>query len=47
MKKEFIKAVDKLISKTLKMNINSTTSIAMFQPIVPKELSKLKKSNNK
>ncbi len=47
MKKEFTKAVDKLISKALKMNVNSTTSIAMFQMKVPKELSMLKKSVNK
>lgn len=47
MKKSFTKAVDKLIGKTLKMNISSTTSLAMFQPKVPKELSILKKSNNK
>lgn len=47
MKKEFTKAVDKLISKALKMNINSTTSIAAFQPKVPTELSVLKKSENK
>ena len=47
MKKSFTKAVDKLISKALKMNINSTTSIAAFQPKVPTELSVLKKSENK
>lgn len=47
MKKSFTKAVDKLINKALKMNVNSTTSIAMFQPKVPKELSMLKKSVNK
>lgn len=47
MKKEFTKAVDNLIGKALKLNVNSTTSIAMFQPKVPKELSMLKKSVNK
>lgn len=47
MKKSFTKAVDKLINKALKMNVNSTTSIAMFQPKVPKELSALSKVNNK
>lgn len=47
MKKEFTKAVDKLISKALKMNINSTTSLAMYQPKVSKELSIFKKSDNK
>lgn len=43
MKKSITKTVDKLISKTLKMNINSTTSIAAFQPKVSKELSVFKK----
>lgn len=47
MKKTFTKTVDKLISKTLKMNINSTTSVAIFQPKVSKELSVFKKSKNK
>lgn len=47
MKKSFTKAVDKLISKALRLNINSTTSVAAFQPKVPKELSALKKSDNK
>lgn len=47
MKKSFTKAVDKLIGKALKLNINSTTSVAAFQPKVPKELSALKKSDNK
>lgn len=47
MKKSITKAVDKLINKALKMNINSTTSVAMFQPKVSKELSIFKKSDNK
>lgn len=47
MKKKFTKAVDKLINKALKLNINSTTSVAAFQPKVPTELSVLKKSENK
>lgn len=47
MKKKFTKVVDNLIGKALKMNVNSTTSIAMFQPKVPKELLVFKKSNNK
>lgn len=47
MKKSFTKAVDKLISKALRLNINSTTSVAAFQPKVPTELSVLKKSENK
>lgn len=42
MKKTFTKVADKIISKTLKLNINSTTSIAIFQPKFPKELSILK-----
>ena len=47
MKKKFTKVVDNLIGKALKMNVNSTTSIAMFQMKVPKELSVFKKSDNK
>ncbi len=47
MKKSLTKAVDKLVSKTLKMNINSTSSIAMFQPKVPKVLLTLSKANKK
>ena len=47
MKKKFTKAVDNLIGKALKMNVNSTTSIAMFQPKVPKESLVFQKSNNK
>lgn len=47
MKKKFTKVVDNLISKALKMNVNSTTSLAMFQMKVPKELSVFKKSDNK
>lgn len=41
MKKVFIKAVDKMVSGTLKMNINSTTSVMAYQPKMPKELKKL------
>lgn len=47
MKKSLTKAVDKLVSKTLKMNINSTSSLAMFQSKVPKELQTLSKANKK
>lgn len=47
MKKSLTKAVDKLVSKTLKMNINSTSSLAMFQPKVPKELQTLSQANKK
>lgn len=47
MKNSLTRVIDKIVSKTLKMNINSTTSVAMFQPKIPKELSTLSKSNNK
>lgn len=47
MKKSFTKAIDKLIGVSLKTNINSTTSIALFQPKVSKELSIFKKTLNK
>lgn len=47
MKNSLTKAVDNLINKTLKMNINSTSSCAAFQPKVSKELSIFKKSDNK
>lgn len=47
MKNSLTKVIDKIVSRTLKMNINSTTSLAMFQPKVPKELSALSKLNNK
>lgn len=43
MKKVFIKAVDKMVSGTLKMNVNSTTSLAIFQPKMPAELKALSK----
>lgn len=45
MKKVIIKTVDKIVSGTLKMNINSTTSVAIFQPKMPaalKAFSKIK-----
>lgn len=41
MKKVFIKVADKLISGTLKMNVNSTTSVAAYQPKMPVEIKKL------
>ncbi len=47
MKNSLTKAIDKIVSKTLKLNINSTSSLAMFQPKIPKELSALSKTNNK
>ncbi len=47
MKNSVTKVIDKIVSKTLKMNINSTSSVAIFQPKVPKELSALSKVNNK
>ncbi len=40
MKNVFIKAIDKVVSGTLKMNVNSTTSLAIFQPKMPAELKK-------
>lgn len=43
MKNVFVKCVDKLVSNALKLNINSTTSITAFQPLVPKELNVLSK----
>lgn len=43
MKNVFIKAIDKVVSGTLKMNINSTTSLAIFQPKMPAELKKFSK----
>lgn len=43
MKKVFIKVVDKMVSGTLKMNVNSTTSLAIFQPQMPAELKALSK----
>lgn len=47
MKNSLTKAMDKIVSKALKLNINSTSSLAMFQPKIPKELSALSKTNNK
>lgn len=43
MKNIIVKFTDKLVDKTLKMNINSTTSIAIYQPEVPKKLFDLSK----
>ena len=47
MKKTLTKTLDKILSKTLKMNVNSTSSLASFQPKIPKELSVFKKANRK
>ena len=47
MKKSFVKIIDRTIGKTLKMNVNSTSSFASFQPKIPKELSVFKKTNQK
>ena len=47
MKSSLAKIMDKIICKSLKKNINSTTSVAIFQPKVPKELSVFKKTNQK
>ena len=38
--KNIKKAIDKAVSKTIKVNVNSTTSLMAFQPRVPKELKK-------
>lgn len=38
MKKRLTKAIEVLVSKAIKTNVNSTTSIAAFQPKVPSEL---------
>lgn len=43
MKNVFIKTVDKIVSSTLKMNVNSTTSIMAYQPKMPVELKKFSK----
>lgn len=40
-KKVFIKVADKIVSGALKMNVNSTTSLAAYQPKMPVELKKL------
>lgn len=47
MKNSLTKAIDKIVGKALKLNINSTSSLAMFQPKIPKDLSALSKTNNK
>lgn len=38
--KNIKKAIDKAVSKAIKVNVNSTTSLMAFQPRVPKELKK-------
>lgn len=43
MRKIFIKMVDKMVSSKLKTNVNSTTSLAIFQPQMPAELKALSK----
>lgn len=43
MKKMIVKFVDSLISNVIKSNINSTTSVAAFQPVVPKKLVQFKR----
>ena len=47
MKKAIVKFTDKLIGKTLKLNVNSTSSLAAFQPDMPIELKRLSKVENK
>ena len=46
MKNIFSRSVDKLVSKVLKVNVNSTTSVTAFQPAIPTELKKLSKFIN-
>lgn len=43
MKNVFIKAIDKVVTGTLNMNVNSTTSLAIYQPKMPAELKKISK----
>lgn len=43
MKKTFIMIADKFVGHALKLNVNSTTSLAIFQPQMPSELKKLSK----
>lgn len=47
MKNSVTKIMDKIVGKALKMNINSTSSCAAFQPKVSEELSVFKKANHK
>lgn len=47
MKKTIVKLTDNLIKQALKLNVNSTTSLAAYQPEMPKELSSLGKFNHK
>lgn len=47
MKKTIVKFTDSLVRQTLKLNVNSTTSIVIFQPKMPKELSSLSKFSSK
>ena len=48
MKFDIIKLADKLVEKTLKLNVNSTTSLMAYQPEMPAELNNIRKyrSNN-
>ena len=48
MKFDIIKLADKLEEKTLKLNVNSTTSLMAYQPEMPAELNNIRKyhSNN-
>ncbi len=48
MKFDIIKLADKLVEKTLKLNVNSTTSLMAYQPEMPTELNNIRKyrSNN-
>lgn len=43
MKFDIIKLADKLVEKTLKLNVNSTTSLMAYQPKAPADLKKFSK----
>ncbi len=40
MKKRVVALTDKVVKEAVKLNINSTTSIAAFQPKVPNEIKR-------
>lgn len=44
--KKIVKCIDKFVENTLKLNINSTTSVAAYQPQVPTKLNSLSKLKN-
>lgn len=44
MKKTTVKIIDKLVSKVIRANVNSTTSIIAYQPRIPAEIKNETKS---